>query len=169
MIELDCTIDVPAPADVVWGILSDYRRDPEWRIAVSVMEPSPAGPSMVGTTTHEVMRLGGRTYVNDGVVDDVVPGRRIEWHTTEGADASGAREVVPTPDGRSRVTLELRIRPHGAESLFAPIVRRTVRKQLWQDLEDLCRLVLEEHTRDQGSAQEPAISLGAYGAPMRSK
>jgi uncharacterized protein YndB with AHSA1/START domain len=133
------TIDAPAPA--VWAVLSDYARDPEWRTGVLVMEPSPAGPVAVGTTTHEEMRLGGRAYVNDGVVDEVDPGRRLAWHTTDGADASGSRLVEALPDGGCRATLVLRVRPHGAEALMAPIVRRLLDRGLRRDLEALAALV----------------------------
>ena len=141
MIDLSRSLTIHASAADVWALLSDYRRDPEWRTGVATMEPSPPGPSRPGTTTHEEMRLGGRTYVNDGVVDAVDPGRRLEWHTTEGADASGAREVEPLPDGTCRATLTLRVRPHGAEVLMAPVVRRMLDRNLRRDLDALAALV----------------------------
>jgi hypothetical protein len=113
MIDLEITAEIPAHADAVWAVLSDYRHDADWRRGVVEMQPDPPGPSVPGTTTHEVMRLGGRTYVNDGVVDVVVPGERLDWHTTQGAEASGSRQVTPLADGRCRVTLRLRVRPRG--------------------------------------------------------
>lgn len=141
MIDLTRSHIVPAPAAVVWAVLSDHRRDPEWRTGVEVMEPSPPEPSRPGTTTHEVMRLGGRTYVNDGVVDAVDPGHRLAWHTVEGADASGWRRVVDRGDGTCEVTLALTVRPHGAEVLIAPLVRRLLAKNLRRDLAALASLV----------------------------
>ncbi len=141
MIDLTRSLTIAAPADEVWAILSDYRRDPEWRTGVLVMEPTPPGPAQPGTTTHERMRLGGRTYVNDGVVDTVEPGRRLTWHTTEGADADGARAVEPLTDGTCHVTLSLRVRPHGAEALMAPVVRRMLDRNLRRDLDALAALV----------------------------
>lgn len=141
MIDLTHTRTVPAPAPAVWAVLADYARDPEWRTGVEVMEPSPAGPVQPGTTTHEVMALGGRTYVNDGVVDTVEDGRRFTWHTVEGADASGSRQVVARPDGTSEVTLTLTVRPHGAEVLMAPVVRRMLARGLRRDLDALATLV----------------------------
>lgn len=137
---------VPAPAAAVWAVLADYRRDPEWRTGVEVMGPSPAGPVQPGTTTHEVMRLGGKTYVNDGVVDTVDPGRCLTWHTVQGADASGSRQVVERPDGTSEVTLTLSVRPHGGEVLIAPIVRRMLDRNLRRDLAALSALVTDPST-----------------------
>lgn len=137
---------VPAPAAAAWAVLADYRRDREWRTGVEVMEPSPAGPAQPGTTTHEVMRLGGKTYVNEGVVDAVDAGHLLTWHTVEGADASGSRQVVDRPDGTSEVTLTLNVRPHGGEVLIAPIVRRMLDRNLRRDLAALSALVADVRT-----------------------
>lgn len=144
MIDLEISAEIPARAEAVWAVLGDYRHDADWRTGVIEMQPDPLGPSVPGTTTHEVMRLGGRTYVNDGVVDVVVPGERLEWHTTQGAEASGSREVTELPDGRCRVTLRLRVRPRGAEVLIAALVRATLRTQLRKDLRTLRELVLAD-------------------------
>jgi uncharacterized protein YndB with AHSA1/START domain len=146
MIDLTHTHDIPAPAATVWAVLADYTRDPEWRTGVEVMQPDPAGPARPGTTTHEVMRLGGRTYVNDGVVDEVDPGRRLTWHTTEGADASGARMVESLPEGTCRVTLTLRVRPHGVEAFMAPVIRHMLDRNLRRDLQALGALVAADAT-----------------------
>jgi uncharacterized membrane protein len=146
MIDLTRSHAIDAPATAVWAVLSAYGRDPEWRTGVLLMEPSPPGPAEPGTTTHEEMRLGGRTYVNDGVVDEVDPGRRLTWHTTEGADASGARMVEPLADGSCRVTLTLRVRPHGVEAFMAPVIRRMLERNLRRDLRALAALVAADAT-----------------------
>lgn len=144
MIDITRTHVIDAPASAVWAVLADYSRDPEWRAGVEVMEPTPLGPARPGTTTHEVMRLGGRTYVNDGVVDTVESvgtGHCFAWHTVEGADAHGWRRVVERPDGTTEVALNLVVRPHGAEALMAPIVRRMLDRGLRRDLVALADLV----------------------------
>lgn len=144
MIDLTHTLDIPAPADQVWAVLAAYHRDPEWRAGVLVMEPTPPGPVRPGTTTHEEMRLGGRSYVNEGVVDTVEPGRQLTWHTTRGADASGRREVTPTGAATCRATVSLQVRPHGFEALMAPVIRRMLDRNLRRDLDALAALVTIE-------------------------
>lgn len=141
MIDLTRSLDLAAPAPAVWEVLADYGRDAEWRTGVLAMEPDAPGPAREGTTTHETLRLGGRTYVNDGIVDAVEPGHRLTWHTVSGADASGSRRVVARADGGSRVTLTLTVRPHGAEVLLAPLVRRMLDRNLRRDLAALAALV----------------------------
>jgi uncharacterized protein YndB with AHSA1/START domain len=141
MIDLTRSHVVPAPAATVWAVLADYRRDPEWRTGVLSMEPSTEGPARPGTTTHEVMRLAGQTHRVDAVVEEVAPGSRLTWRTTAGADAHGVRRVEPDGDDRCRVTLGITVRPHGAERLLVPLVRRTMGRNLERDLVALATLV----------------------------
>lgn len=133
-------IDIARPADEVWALVADYARDPEWRTAVVAMVPTPAGLVRPGTTTAEALRLAGKTWHNDGEVAEVEPGTRFTWRTTEGADAHGSRAVVPLGEGTCRVRLELTVRPHGAERLMAPVLRRMLARNLAADVQALRRL-----------------------------
>lgn len=137
------TVDVDAPADQVWAILADYTRDPEWRSGVLEMRCEPEPPARVGAITHEVIRVAGRTYRNTGRIDSLDQGTRLEWHTTEGADANGSRTVRPLGGERCRVTLELNIVPHGINRLLAPMLRRTLASGLDRDLAALARLATD--------------------------
>lgn len=132
-------IDAPAPA--VWAVVADYPRDPQWRTGVTEMRLEPAADVAPGSTTHEVMRLGGRTYRNDAVVTLVVPGRRIEWETTAGAEAHGSRTVEPRGSGRCEVTLEVHVVPHGLNRVLSPVLRRMLAKNLRADLDRLAGIV----------------------------
>jgi uncharacterized protein YndB with AHSA1/START domain len=135
------TLDIDASAAAVWTVLADYARDPEWRADVSEMRPEPAGPAVDGTVTHEVMKVGGRTYRNTGLVERVDPGRRLEWRTTAGADAHGSRTVEPLGDHRCRVTMDLHVVPHGVNRVLAPVLRPILVKGLRRDLQALATLV----------------------------
>ena len=132
--------EIDAPATAVWAVLSDYSRDAEWRADVLEMRAEPAGPIAVGVVTHEVMRVGGRTYRNTGVVERVEPGRRLDWRTTAGADAHGSRTVEPLGEGRCRVTMALHVVPHGVNRLLAPVLRPMLAKGLRRDLVALSAL-----------------------------
>lgn len=135
---------VQAPPSAVWATIADYGRDPEWRRGVETMAPSPAGLVVPGTTTAEVLRLGGRTYRNDGLVTSVHPGQRFAWRTTSGADAEGSRSVRPLTDDRTEVVLVLDVRPHGIERLLQPLLVRMLRRTMAGDLERLATLVEAE-------------------------
>jgi uncharacterized protein YndB with AHSA1/START domain len=133
------TFDVPA--DAAWAIVADYARDPEWRGGVLEMGSDRAGLAVAGAVTRERIRAGGRTYRNDGVVERVVSGERLEWRTTAGVDADGARTVRSLGAGRCEVTLELHLRPHGFDRLLVPLLRGTLAKGLHADLGRLAGLL----------------------------
>lgn len=143
-IEATARVEIDRPAAAVWAVLADYARDPEWRGGVREMTPTPAGPVVPGTRTRERMRFAGRELRNDGEVVAVSPGRRFVWRTTAGADAEGAREVHPLGEGRCRVELLLRARPHGAERLTAPLAALLLRRGLRADAARLRELVERE-------------------------
>ncbi len=141
MIDLTRSLAIAAPATAVWEVLADHRHDPTWRTGVVSMEPDTEGLARPGTTTHEVLRLAGRTRHVDAVIAEVDPGTRLGWHTTAGADARGFRLVEPAGPGRCRVTLGITIRAHGTEKLLVPVVRRVMGRNLELDLGRLRDLV----------------------------
>ena len=140
-IELREHIEIERSAAVVWAVVADYRRDPEWRIGVVTMDPQPPDLVRPGTTTAEELRFGGRTYHNDGVVTEVDRGSRFSWRTVRGADAAGSREVVALGPDRCRVRLELVVRPATIERLLRPVLARMLRRNLVGDLARLRALV----------------------------
>ena len=152
-ITLEQHIDIDAPAAAAWRVLADYGRDPDWRQGVETMAPSPSGEVVPGTTTDEVLHLGGRTWRNGGIVTAVDPGRTFTWKTTSGSDADGGRTVTPLGPDRCHVRLELTLRPHGAERMLAPVLRRMARTTLAGDARRLADLVVAEH-------RDAAVNVG---------
>ena len=141
-IELAVRADVDATPDQVWAVVADYARDPQWRHGVETMDPTPAGPVHPGQCTDERMRFAGRRYRNRGGVVEVGPGRRFRWRTTDGIDAEGGRVVEDVGGGRSRVRLEMLVRPQGAaDRLLSPLLRIMLRRALRADLARLRVLV----------------------------
>lgn len=167
-IVLSAEATVAAPADAVWAVLADYARDPQWRRGVRSMVPTPAGPVRTGTTTREVLRAAGRTTHNDGVVTEVVPGRRFAWRTTAGVEAEGTRDVEPLPGDACRVRLELRVRPPGLLRLATGPLRRLLVHGLRGDLTRLRALVEAgpgQEARTKNSSALPSGSLNDRARP----
>jgi uncharacterized membrane protein len=140
MITVRAGTEVDAPADRVWAVLGDYRRDPDWRAGVATMDPTPPAPATPGQTTDERMRFAGRSYRNGGRVESVGPGRELRWRTTSGVDADGSRAVDELPDGRCRVRVETHVRPQGLDRLFTPVLGPLLRRQLRGDVQRLREL-----------------------------
>lgn len=155
-ITLTDEIELDVPATTAWEVVADYARDPEWRTGVVAMVPDPGGPVRPGTTTAEELRLAGQTWRSDGLVTDVDDGRSFRWRTTSGADAHGARAVVPLGAVACRVRLELEVTPHGPERLLAPLLARLLRRNLRRDLERLREVVDAQRGVDAVATQQPA-------------
>src|SRR5688572_23449542 len=136
-IMLQVEIEVPRPADDVWALVGDYRRDPDWRTGVATMAPSPPARAEPGQTTDEQLRFAGRSYRNGGVIESVGPGRTLSWRTTSGVDARGSRTVEELAERRCRVRLVTTVRPQGADRLFAPVLAPLLRRRQAGDLRRL--------------------------------
>lgn len=130
-----------ADADEVWAVLADYRHDADWREGVVRMTQSTSGPVVEGTTTVEEFRMLGTRSTNHAAIRDVVPGRSFRWATLVGVDAEGRREVEAVDGGRTRVRLELDVRPHGVERLLRPVLRSALTRAHERSLERLRALV----------------------------
>ena len=121
---LTTEICIDRPALLVWAVVADYDRDPDWRAGVETMAPSTSGVVAPGTTTDEVLHFGGRTCRNGGIVDAVDDGRRYTWRTTSGVAARGAREVIPVDDDTTIVRLELDPTLPGIKRVLRPMLAR---------------------------------------------
>jgi uncharacterized membrane protein len=137
---LTAQVEIDRPAALVWDLIADYRNDPRWRRGVSRMQPSPAGPVRVGTTTEESMRLAGKEYQKLGLVTAVQPGAHYEWRTTAGADASGSRTVTPVTEDRSIFRLAVAARVTGWQRVIGPLLAMMLRCNMSADGRKLKRL-----------------------------
>ncbi|QLY33590.1 SRPBCC family protein [Nocardia huaxiensis] len=135
MTELVAETRIDRPAAAVWALLADYGNDPRWRRGVHTMAPEPPGPVTAGTRTAEVLRFAGRTYLNNGEVLAVEPGRSFRWRTTSGVRATGSRTVEPAGAGSCVVRLRVHIQPSGVDRLVALVFGGLLRRNLIRDLE----------------------------------
>ena len=92
------TFPIEASSDVVWGILVDFERYPEWNPSL----PSIAGDLRVGSTVSLTLGMPGRPSPKvTAELTEVVPQRRLTWHGNVGADwvfAGDRRFVIEAAD-----------------------------------------------------------------------
>ncbi len=99
----EVTTPIAAPAERVWGILSDVEHWPTWTASMTSVELS--GALEVGATAKiRQPKLPTTTWS----ITEVVPGRSFTWHSTApGSRATGWHEVTPTGGGSCEVRLAI--------------------------------------------------------------
>jgi hypothetical protein len=87
------TFGIDAPAEKVWGVLTDFAGYAEWNPSL----PSISGELRPGATVALTLGMPGRPSPKvKAEILEVDPGRRLTWHGNAGADwlFAGDREFV---------------------------------------------------------------------------
>ena len=100
-------VDIAAPAEQVWAVMSDVDRWHEWTASVTSIRRLAGKPLAVGT--RAVIRQPKFPPALWKVVE-IDPGRRFVWvSAVPGMRVVARHQVEPTPTG-SRATLSLELR-----------------------------------------------------------
>lgn len=100
--ELRAEMEVAAPRERVWEVLTDFSRMPDWSPELVRMVPLRPGGLRVGQQYLGINRRGPVVWPTRSVVTALAPGSLVAWDTR----SSGARWVFELSDageGRTRV------------------------------------------------------------------
>ncbi|TGB40183.1 SRPBCC family protein [Mycolicibacterium peregrinum] len=97
---LQATIDIDAPVDKVWGLISDLRRMPQWSPQCRLMKP--LGPLRPGTRTFNLNRRKFVYWPTTSRLTEVVDNKRLTF-LVEANNTIWSYELEPTATG-TRVT-----------------------------------------------------------------
>ncbi|GAA3533067.1 polyketide cyclase [Aeromicrobium flavum] len=120
--EISATIDIQAPPERVWELVSDPAQMPRWSPQCRKMIVRGKGPVGVGTTTININRRGPLFWPTRSKVKEFVPGRRFAFKIAENGTI-WSYDLEPTATG-TRLT-ESRHAPHGV-SAVSNFLTRTV-------------------------------------------
>jgi uncharacterized membrane protein len=126
----DASIEIEAPAHVVWDVFADVERWPDWTASVTSLTALDGAALEVGRRFEikqpKMPKLAWQ-------VTSLVPGQGWTWSVrSPGASTEAVHEVVPLSDERTLV--RQRIDPRGPlGTLVGVLLRRTTRRYL--DLE----------------------------------
>ena len=93
---LQAEIDINAPVEKVWGLISDLKRMPEWSPQCRLMKA--LGPVRQGTRTLNVNRRNRMFWTTTSTVTEVIPERKLAFRV----NANGtiwSYELEPTDNG----------------------------------------------------------------------
>jgi hypothetical protein len=121
MHEYSSSIDIQAPPSVVWAILSDVERWPNWTPTVTRLTKLTPGPLAVGMAARIIQpKLPPAVWR----VTEIRDGRDFTWVNHRlGLNVIGSHAVEPLPDGGTRATVAIRF-----VGPLAPIVARLARR-----------------------------------------
>jgi len=74
---LQAQVDIDAPADEVWALISDFRRMPQWSPQCRWMRP--LGPLRAGTRTLNLNRRKRMFWTTTCTVVEVVPEKKLAF------------------------------------------------------------------------------------------
>jgi len=98
------SVQIAAPADRVWAVMSDIERWPEWTPTVTSVMRTNGGPFQIGARVH--MRQP-RLPPADWVVTALHEGRGFDWESRGPGIRVLAQHIIePSVDG-TRVTLSV--------------------------------------------------------------
>jgi uncharacterized protein YndB with AHSA1/START domain len=116
---LQTHIDIDAPAEKVWQLITDLRRMPEWSPQCRVMKP--LGQVRQGTRTINLNRRNRLYWPTTSTITEVVPQRKFAFRVNTN-NTIWSYELEPTATG-TRVT-----ESRHAENGVKPLSNLTVSK-----------------------------------------
>ena len=139
--DIERTIEIAAPAQRVWAVMTDVQRWPEWTPTVTSVERLDTGPLKVGS---RVRIRQPRLPVAVWTVTALDAERYFEWQNrTPGVKAVAGHRVGATGNQTTMVTLTL-----GWTGWLAPLIRllygRLARRYVQTEAESLKRRCEEQ-------------------------
>jgi uncharacterized membrane protein len=149
-------IEVAAPIDLVWSIVTDPERVLSFMSGVTRWEVAGSEPTGLGARYQTLLRVGAAEVGGLIEVVEWMPPSEFAWTSVTGVDQRGRWRLRELPDDRTRVELRLAYGVAGAgligwvaERVAAPTVSSHVRRTLRQ----LKRLVEHEQLRERAAAR----------------
>jgi uncharacterized membrane protein len=149
-------IEVAAPIDLVWSIVTDPERVLSFMSGVTRWEVAGPEPTGLGARYQSLLRVGAAEV--GGLIEIVewLPPSECAWNSITGVDQRGRWRLRERPHNRTKVELRLAYGVAGtgltgwvAERVAAPTVSGHVRRTLRQ----LKRMVEHEQLRERAAAR----------------
>jgi carbon monoxide dehydrogenase subunit G len=145
---VEVAVEVAAPAEVTWAVLTDWERQSEWFVMTQTQSLGPTGGHAVGEEIHGYTGIGRLGFLDTMVIEDWDPPYRCTVRKT-GRVVRGGAEFVVEPLPRERCRVIYRIDPQlpfgRLGSLGWPLVREVTAAFFRRSLSNLARLVETEY------------------------
>ena len=140
--KLDSSVEIDRPAEEVFGVISDFSRNPQWQRGMMSARWTSEPPIRVGSTYQQVARFLGRDVVTTFEVIGYEAGRSITIESRQSSfPIKVTRTVEPLGANRSRASAHIVGEPGRFFRLFGPILRVIAERSVRGDYERLRRLL----------------------------
>jgi uncharacterized membrane protein len=154
-------MEVQAPIELVWSIVSDPQRQLDFMYGVTRWEIASDIPSGLGARYRMLLRIGSAEVGGLIEIVEFSAPCDLAWTSVTGVDQRGRWRLRTGRDGRTRVELRLAYGVAGsgisgwvAERVAAPAIGRHIRRSL----EQLRRIVEQEQRRARADARRSATA-----------
>lgn len=154
------SIEVAAPIDLVWSVVTDPERVLSFMSGVTRWEVAGDKPTGLGARYQTLLRVGAAEVGGLIEVVEWMAPSEVAWTSVTGVDQRGRWRLRERPHDRTEVELRLAYGVAGAgligwaaERVAAPTVSGHVRRTLRQ----LKRLVEHEQLRERAAARRGAV------------
>jgi len=123
------TETIAAPPSVVFAILDDFSRTPEWQTRCTGIDKLEDGPNQVGTPLRYRFRDGRRTGDMTGEITQREQDGRLTLHFVDKLTEVTVDFQTAAMGEETSLTHEIEVRTKGFGKLFTPMIKRSLPNQ----------------------------------------
>lgn len=156
MPSIERAVLIRASCQKVFGFISDFRNDGQWRRFVQNVEHDPPGLAWLGTRIRETILIFGIRLKSEGELIEYEQDRWVATRAVSGALGISMRREVDRHGEQCRCTVRLEIRPGGLARIPGHLFEVILRRRLGMELPRL-REILEQPGAARGRESPVAI------------
>jgi len=144
--KMEHSVVIERPIDEVFDVATCTRRCVIWRSAILASAKTSDGPTGVGTTFEQDVRMLGKTRTNTAVITEYEPPRRFAYQHVSGLSHYVARFLFEPESGGTRFTVELEGEPASVWLKILPeaLVVRQIRATIESEMDTLKTMMENE-------------------------
>jgi uncharacterized protein YndB with AHSA1/START domain len=135
-VHVERTVNIDAPPERVWAVMTDVERWPEWTESMKSVERLDSGEFGVGSKAK--LKIRRSPNANVWTVTELTPNRSFSWETNSGGVKGVATHVIEPAGGGSKVTLSVDLSGPVA-TLFGWFIGGPTRQNVEMEAEGLKR------------------------------
>jgi uncharacterized membrane protein len=135
-IRVERTVNINAPPELVWSVMADVERWPEWTESMKSVERLESGEFGVGSKAK--LKIRRSPNANIWTVTELTANRSFTWETNSGGVKGVASHLIEADGGGSKATLTVDLSGPVA-TLFGWFIGGPTRENVEMEAEGLKR------------------------------